>query len=171
VAKGADCKSAGVAIVGSSPTSPTTLKIKKKWRQAALEESCQGCILVARNFRVISRAVIWSVFLRATIMRPMKDDSDDARTKFLKALDRAARIQILGIRDLYKPGHHPRHRPPTIDAALKRDEIAQFVGIYRALHRYRNKRESISAAVKLFGCKRAYVYKVGNSSIRRDGNI
>jgi hypothetical protein len=89
----------------------------------------------------------------------MKEDSDVARTKLLKRLDRAARIQILGIRGLYQPDHHPRHRPATIDAALKRDEIAQFVGIYRALHPYRDKRESILAAVKLFGCKRAYVYR------------
>src|SRR5262249_59732326 len=29
-AKGADCKSAGYAFVGSSPTSPTTLKLQKK---------------------------------------------------------------------------------------------------------------------------------------------
>jgi hypothetical protein len=85
----------------------------------------------------------------------MKDDSDVP----LKRLDRAMRIAILGIGDLYKPGHHPRHRPRTIDAALKRDEIAQFVEIYRVLHPYRDKKESISAAANYFGCKRAYVYR------------
>src|SRR5262245_49740008 len=31
-AKGADCKSAGYAFVGSSPTSPTTLKTKRKMK-------------------------------------------------------------------------------------------------------------------------------------------
>jgi hypothetical protein len=80
------------------------------------------------------------------------------KTQFL-AFERAVRVNMLGIRDLYKPGHHPRHRPPTVDAALKREEIAQFVGIYRALHPFEDKKESIAAAVNYFGCKRAYVYK------------
>ena len=63
----------------------------------------------------------------------MDDDSPRAGT-LLERLHRLATIQILGIRDLYKPGHHPRHRPRTIDAAVKAHDIAQFVEYYRALH-------------------------------------
>ena len=81
------------------------------------------------------------------------------RARLLTQLDRAARIAILGIGDLHKPGHHPRHRPPTVDAALKRDEIAQTVEYLRALFPQWPKERSILEAADLHGVERAYVYR------------
>ena len=88
----------------------------------------------------------------------MDDDSPRAGT-LLERLHRLATIQILGIRDLYKPGHHPRHRPRTIDAAVKAHDIAQFVEYYRALHPDEPKENSVQAAADCYGVERAYVYK------------
>jgi hypothetical protein len=41
-AKGADCKSAGLAFVGSSPTSPTSFCPLRELRLAFLTEGCQS---------------------------------------------------------------------------------------------------------------------------------
>jgi hypothetical protein len=83
----------------------------------------------------------------------------DAQIRVLKRLDRLAKIQILGIRDLYKPGHHPPHRPSTIDAALKRYEIAQMVAIVRAVHPDWQEKEIRYRVCKYYGVKRAYYYR------------
>ena len=79
-------------------------------------------------------------------------------TQFL-AFERKLRINMLGIRDLYRPGHHPRHRPPTTAAALKRDEIAQMVAVVRALHPDWQEKEIRYRVCKYFGVKRAYYYR------------
>jgi ribosomal protein L32 len=81
------------------------------------------------------------------------------QTRLLQRLDRLAKIQILGIRDLYKPGHHPRHRPSTVDAALKRYEIAQFVAIVRAVHPEWREKEIRYRVCKYCGIERAYYYR------------
>jgi hypothetical protein len=82
----------------------------------------------------------------------------DAQSQ-LQRLDRLAKIQMLGIRDLYQPGHHPPHRPPTVDAALKRYEIAQMVAIVRAVHPDWPEKEIRYRVCKYFGVERAYYYK------------
>jgi hypothetical protein len=53
-AKGADCKSAGYAFAGSSPASPTTLKIKKKIENELLERSDFHIAYVAKYSPIIS---------------------------------------------------------------------------------------------------------------------
>jgi ribosomal protein L32 len=83
----------------------------------------------------------------------------DPETRLLQRLDRIAKIKILGIRDLYKPGHHPRHRPPTVDAALKRYEIAQLVAIVRAVHPDWQEKEIRYRVCKYCGIERAYYYR------------
>ena len=75
------------------------------------------------------------------------------------AFERALRINILGIRDLYKPGQHPRHRPPTTGAALTRDEIAQMVAIVHAVHPDWQEKEIRYRVCKYFGVKRTYYYR------------
>jgi hypothetical protein len=82
------------------------------------------------------------------------------QTELLKRLDRLAKVQMLGIRDLYKPGHHPRHRPATVDAELKRYEIAQMVAVVRAVHPDWQEKEIRYRVCKYFGVKRAYYYRV-----------
>jgi hypothetical protein len=85
----------------------------------------------------------------------MDDDSKIA----LKALDRAARIEMLAIRNLYRPGHHPPNRPPTIDAALKRDGIAQAVAYMGAMHPEWSKKE-INGRIKQYcGVSRSYIFE------------
>jgi hypothetical protein len=76
-----------------------------------------------------------------------------------RALDRAARTAILGIAHL-KTDPHPRNRPPTIDAALRRDEIAQWVAIMRALHPEWPEKEIRARICKYYGVKRSFYYKV-----------
>jgi hypothetical protein len=66
---------------------------------------------------------------------------------------------MLGIRDLYKPDHHPRHRPPTVDAALKRYEIAQMIAIVREVHPDWPEKEIRYRVCQYFGIKRAYYYR------------
>lgn len=83
----------------------------------------------------------------------------DPQTRLLKRLDRLAKVQMLGIRDLYKPDHHPRHRPRTVDAALKRYEIAQLVAIVRAVHPAWREKEIRYRVCKYCGIKRAYYYR------------
>jgi hypothetical protein len=78
-------------------------------------------------------------------------------TRLLRRLDRTARIAILGIGDLGR--HRPRHRPPTIDAALRRDEIAQFVIYYRAIDPLAPDEQSIGAAEDFFNVSRGWVYR------------
>jgi len=80
--------------------------------------------------------------------------------ELLQRLDRLVKVQMLGIDDLYKPGHHPRHRPPTVDAALKRYDIAQIVAITRAVHPDWPEKEITYRVCKYFGIKRAYYYRV-----------
>jgi hypothetical protein len=83
----------------------------------------------------------------------------DPQTRLLRRLDRLAKIQMLGVRDLYKPGHHPPHRPLTVDAALRRYEIAQMVAYVRAANPDWAEKEIRHRVCQYFGIKRAYYYR------------
>ena len=89
----------------------------------------------------------------------MTEKYDPQTRLVLERLDRLAKVQFLGIRDLYDPGHHPRHRPPTVDAALKRDDIAQLVAFARALQPDWPEKEIRYRVCKYFGVKRTYYYR------------
>ena len=78
--------------------------------------------------------------------------------RLAQQLDRVVKVQMLGLAHL-QSNNHPPHRPPTIASALKRDDIAQFVEYYRALHPRRPKEESILAAAEYAGVNRAYAYR------------
>jgi hypothetical protein len=90
----------------------------------------------------------------------MSEKYDPQTRLVLERLDRLAKVEFLGVRDLYNPGHHPQHRPPTVDATLKRDDIAQLVAFARALHPDWLEKEIIYRVCKYFGIKRAYYYRV-----------
>jgi hypothetical protein len=90
----------------------------------------------------------------------MSEKFDPQTRLLLERLDRLAKMQILGIRDLYNPGHHPQHRPPTVDAALKRDDIAQLVAFARAVHPDWKEKEIRYRVCKYCGIGRAYYYRV-----------
>ena len=96
-----------------------------------------------------------SVQLTCNRMRKKLDPQTRLR---LERLHRLAKMQILGIRAL-ESGPHPPHRPPTIDAALLREEIAQFVVYYRTIDPLAPKEHAIHAAEDLFNVNRAYVYR------------
>jgi hypothetical protein len=84
----------------------------------------------------------------------------DPQTRLLQRLDRLAKIQMLDLRDLYRPSHHPPHRPPTVDAALRRYEIAQMVAYVRAAHPDWPEKEIRHRVCRYFGINRAYYYRV-----------
>jgi hypothetical protein len=86
--------------------------------------------------------------------------SQDPSVARLVALDRDMRTGMLGIRDLYKPGHHPAHRPKTVDAALKRDEIAQWIAFMRAVHPEWSQKEIYSRITAHYGVRRSYIFQV-----------
>jgi hypothetical protein len=111
---------------------------------------------VLRNFHACFQRLSVAIGGSTRHKRDMDDNSKSAQ---LKAIDRAARIQILGIRNLYRPGHHPPNRPPTIDAALKRDEIAQSDAYMRAVHPEWSKKEIISGIRKYYGVGRSYIFE------------
>ncbi len=81
--------------------------------------------------------------------------------RLLVALDRALRTQMLGIAHL-KTDKHPRNRPPTIDAALKRDEIAQGIAVARAVHPEWSDKEVRYRICAFYNIKRSYYYRVLN---------
>jgi hypothetical protein len=88
-AKGADCKSAGYAFAGSSPASPTTLKIKKKIENELLEKSDFHVAYVAKYSPIISTVANWfSVACSHSIAPPRYSvgtvhDSEDLFLLFL----------------------------------------------------------------------------------------
>jgi hypothetical protein len=78
----------------------------------------------------------------------------------LRALDRGARIAILGIGHLRNQSEHPRHRPKTVDSPLRRDEIAQAVAIGCAVRPEKPKKWIIGGVCKVYKVSRSYVYRV-----------
>jgi hypothetical protein len=78
----------------------------------------------------------------------------------VRALDRGARMAILGIGHLRNKIDHPRHRPKTVDSPLRRDEIAQWVAIGRASHPKLREKVVIARVCGHFGVSRGYVYRI-----------
>jgi hypothetical protein len=78
----------------------------------------------------------------------------------LRALDRGARMAILGTGDLRNKTRHPRHRPKTVDSPLRRDEIAQWVAIGQASRPKLREKEIIARVCSHFDVSRGYVYRI-----------
>jgi hypothetical protein len=74
-------------------------------------------------------------------------------------LDRAARIRLLGIADLLEQKEHPRHRPKTVDAPLRRDQLVQAVLYTKATHPTMKQESIIEFFAHRFGVSRAYAFK------------
>jgi hypothetical protein len=91
----------------------------------------------------------------------------------LRALDRGARIAMLGIGHLrWNISGHPRHRPKTVDSPLRRDEIAQAVAIIRVLHPEKPEKWIIGRIGDCYRVSRSYVYKILKEiDSERSGNI
>jgi hypothetical protein len=91
---------------------------------------------------------------------PVVTDVTPTREDQLRALDRGARMAILGIGHLRNRTERPRHRPKTVDSPLRRDEIAQWVAILRAGRPNLLDKVIIVRVCKHFGVSRAYVYRI-----------
>jgi hypothetical protein len=145
-------------LVGSSNLSPGTSNIKDL-AQFPLAAYVAYVAIFYCVFQSVSVAVGNSVQhsrdMAGADQRTISSNSE----RVLVALDRALRTQMLGIAHL-KTDKHPRNRPPTLDAALKRDDIAQFVAVLRALRPELSKKEINGRVSDLYGVKRTYVYKV-----------
>jgi hypothetical protein len=77
-----------------------------------------------------------------------------------RALDRGARIAILGIGHLRDKTEHPRHRPKTVDSPLRRDEIAQTVAVIRVVYPEKSEKWVIGKIGDHYRVSRSYVYRI-----------
>ena len=69
------------------------------------------------------------------------------------------RIALLDVENLRDQEHKPRHRPPTVDAALKRDKIVQAVLYEVAAHPEKQMKEIVGKVGDYYGANSQYVYR------------
>jgi hypothetical protein len=67
------------------------------------------------------------------------------------AVEREARVDLLGVGDLRNEKENPRHRPPRIDAPLLRDRIVQTYLFELATHPEKQRKEAELTAMAVHG--------------------
>ena len=75
------------------------------------------------------------------------------------AVEREARVDLLGVGDLRNKKENPRHRPPGIDSPLLRDTIVQTVLFERAANPKKQTKAIVIDVGAYYGVSRGYIYR------------
>lgn len=102
----------------------------------------------ASDFALVTELERLGVFARAGI---------DARP-FMIA-ERETRLAVLGLTFWSRRGKNLRHRPPSIDTPLLRDQIVQAVLFERCANPKKRRKAIVGEVGEWYGVKHAYIYR------------